>query len=350
MSTGSTYQVKPMSRIQTKVLLYSFLFILYSAYRIYYWKDSLPEQWDAVSLNVLVDLLLIYFLNTVQQSLPARFFDKRWLMALSWFILSMIGSVILIGLHWLAYELADAWTENFRKVFQLAAFQVFDTIVVVMIGFSLSTAFLLINRWNEARVSLEQMEKEKVLSEINYLKSQINPHFVFNTLNSIYFLIKDDNDPARDALQTFSEMLRYQLYDSSANRVPVSDELSYIQAYFDLQKLRLDESYDLRLQIDDQVEGFEIAPLLLIIPIENAFKYLSHSLEHNFVHIGLSYESDRFQASITNSTEGKTESDRPGGIGLSNLNRRLELLYPEAHDLDITEAPGLFTVKLSLQV
>ncbi len=350
MVADYAFQPSKASQLKTRLFLYLFLFILYSAYRIYYWKDSLPEHWDAVALNVLADLLLIFLLNTIQQALPNRYFNVRWLMGGVWLLLSLAGSLLLIGLHFLVYEFTDAWTDTFREVFAMASFQVFDTVVVVMIGFSLSTAFLLINRWNQARLSLELMEKEKVLSEINYLKSQINPHFVFNTLNSIYFLIKDDNDPARDALQTFSEMLRYQLYESSTERVAVSEELTYLEAYFHLQQLRLDDSYELSMQVDDQVEGFEIAPLLLIIPIENAFKYVSHSLEKNFVHIELGYTNKRLEAKISNSTEVRKDAERPGGIGLSNLKRRLELLYPKTHHLVIRDEPGLFTVHLSLQV
>lgn len=332
-----------------KVFIYTFLFLLYTAYRCFYWKESLPEEWLQVSLNVGCDTLVVYLLNLVLSKIRG-IQGRRILLFLIWLVLAVAGSFVLFALHYGVNTITDTWTPQYRKTFMLPAFQVFDSLVVVMIGFSLSTAYKILSDWNEANMRIERMEKDKVLSEINYLKSQLNPHFVFNTLNSIYFLIDKTNDQARNALHTFSEMLRYQLYDSSSARVSIEEELAYIENYVQLQSLRLDETYSVELNMDEDLSGFKIAPLLLIIPIENAFKYLSHSLDKNYVKISIRKVGSVFFFESVNSKERTEKKDRPGGIGLSNLRRRLELLYKDDAELSILNSEEKFELQLRINL
>lgn len=348
---GSERKNLPSSAMIRKpgLFLYGFLFLLFLAYRSFYWRNSLPEEWDQVILNVIADTLMVYTLRRIIEKVKISGVN-RLLFLFAWLVLAIAGSLVLIGLHYGVYVLTGNWQEPFVSTFRMPTFQVFDALVVVMIGLSLSTAFSLYDDWNKARLEVEKLEKDNILSEINYLKSQLNPHFVFNTLNSIYFLINDTNDQARDALHKFSEMLRYQLYESNAEDVSIEDEIKYLQNYVALQKLRLEETYDIRLEIDKGLHAFRIAPLLMIIPVENAFKYISHDLEKNFVHIRLSRENGILRFNVRNSRDADPDKSKPGGIGLENLKRRLELLYLRKSTLNVVNKEDSFEVDIQLEV
>ncbi|MGZ8543960.1 MAG: sensor histidine kinase [Flavisolibacter sp.] len=199
---------------------------------------------------------------------------------------------------------------------------------------------------------LAEVAKEKAESELNFLKSQINPHFLFNSLNSVYFLIDRQNTEARKALHTFSEMLRYQLYEVKGEKISIDKEISYLRDYIDLQRLRKDEHSCISLDIEEGLPGFSIEPLLLIPFVENAFKYLSQGIRKNEIHVGLSMKNGLMHFRVRNTTDGRTKPLLPecGGIGLVNVKRRLELLYPGRHQLDIQNAGGWFDVQLEIKL
>ena len=149
-----------------------------------------------------------------------------------------------------------------------------------------------------------EMAKEKAEAELNFLKSQINPHFLFNSFNSVYFLIDKNNTDARGALHKFSDMLRYQLYEMNGITVPVEKEIEYLKDYIDLQKLRKDENYAVEFNCSPAVKGFSIEPLLLIPFVENAFKHISHHKNQlNFINLDLSMNNGAFHFTVENSKE-----------------------------------------------
>jgi sensor histidine kinase YesM len=199
---------------------------------------------------------------------------------------------------------------------------------------------------------LAEIAKEKAETELNFLKSQINPHFLFNSLNSVYFLINKDNDEAREALHKFSEMLRYQLYEGKNAMVPVEIELSYVKDYVDLQKLRKNANCSVEFNCATDVKGFSIEPLLLIPFVENAFKHLSHyNNRTNFIKLDVHRSNGTFYFSVLNSKENNnTTTEQPGGIGLHNVKRRLELIYPGKHELVIRDSDEQYSVNLKLAI
>jgi two-component system LytT family sensor kinase len=200
---------------------------------------------------------------------------------------------------------------------------------------------------------LMEVAKEKAETELNFLKSQINPHFLFNSLNSVYFLIDKNNTEARRALHTFSDMLRYQLYEVKGEKIPIEKEIGYLQDYVGLQQLR-NEHCSVQLNIDMQMKSFFIEPLLLIPFVENSFKHLSHfnSGKENQVQIDLSKQNGEMKFTVRNTTEGQAthEVSESGGIGLANVKRRLELLYPQKHQLEVSEKEGWFDVHLKIKI
>ncbi len=197
------------------------------------------------------------------------------------------------------------------------------------------------------------MAKEKAEAELIWLKSQMNPHFLFNAINSVYFLIDKQNAEARQALHKFSGMLRYQLYEIKDEKVPIEKEINYLKDYIDVQRLRR-ENLSLQINIDEALKGFNIEPLLLIPFIENSFKHLSHFgiKRQNEIKIHLYKQKDEMIFNVLNTTEDKEEAivKQNGGIGLSNVKRRLALLYPQSHQLTIQHSNGHFDVQLKLKI
>lgn len=212
-------------------------------------------------------------------------------------------------------------------------------------------AFKLIFDYTKMQQRLAEVAKEKAETELNFLKSQINPHFLFNSLNSVYFLINKDNAEARGTLHKFSEMLRYQLYEANGDMIPIEKEIHYLKDYVDLQQLRKDEKFTVDFNCGEDLEGFSIQPLLLIPFVENAFKHISHFNDRsNFIKINMSRVNGEFTLTVENSKENQKANEVKGGIGLNNVKRRLELLYPEKHELSINESNDRYFVKLALNI
>jgi LytS/YehU family sensor histidine kinase len=217
---------------------------------------------------------------------------------------------------------------------------------------STGAAFKLLIDYARAQRRLGEMAREKAETELNFLKSQINPHFLFNSLNSIYFLIDKKNTDARQALMQFSDMLRYQLYDCNANTIAIEKEVRFLEDYIRLQQLRKDQQYEIAVNIGQNVKGFSITPLLLVPLVENAFKHISHHADtKNFVHVDLQRMNGTFTFTVENSKDDHQRSTEPrGGIGLTNVKRRLELLYPGKHELSINNSESKFKVALNIHL
>ncbi|HLZ16045.1 MAG TPA: histidine kinase, partial [Cyclobacteriaceae bacterium] len=211
-----------------------------------------------------------------------------------------------------------------------------------------SVALQLSKEWYFQRQLLQRIEIEKLNTELAYLKAQVNPHFLFNSLNTVFFQIEKTNIKARETLSKFSDMLRYQLYECNGNEVSVEKEIAYLRNYVDLQRLRSNDNYFIEFSATDNLNGHAIAPLILIPFVENAFKYVSHFTDApNEVKIQLHVSDKNFEMRVLN-TRSKTGTPQPGGIGLKNVQRRLALLYPQRHQLTMIEEDGLFEVNLQL--
>ena len=229
--------------------------------------------------------------------------------------------------------------------------RIYDNIIPLFLLTSTAAALKLVIDYIRSQRRLAEISREKSETELQFLKSQINPHFLFNSLNSVYFLIDKQNTEARQTLLQFSDLLRYQLYDCNADTIQIEKELAYITDYIRLQQLRKDNNYEVEVRTE-QLSGFFIVPLLLVPFVENAFKHISHhSNGKNFVRLDMSKKKDRFYFRIENSKDEVQESKEPGsGIGLKIVKRRLELLYPNYHELTIQSLNGTFSVELELGI
>jgi LytS/YehU family sensor histidine kinase len=192
-----------------------------------------------------------------------------------------------------------------------------------------STALALARKWFTADQKLQESETARAKAELYNLRSQINPHFLLNTLNNIYALTAINQERAQDAIQQLSKMLRHMLYDNQESSVALSDELQFLENYISLMKIRLSANVDVTFTHNVDVPGVRIAPLIFISLIENAFKHGISPTEQSFVHIEINATDHDINCRIENSNHPKSNQDRSGhGIGLNQVQRRLDLAYP----------------------
>ncbi|MEP6614306.1 MAG: histidine kinase [Mucilaginibacter sp.] len=209
------------------------------------------------------------------------------------------------------------------------------------------TAMLYITqKWSEREEQVKNIQINQLQTELKYLRSQINPHFLFNGLNTIYGSISMSNTEARDMMVQFSDLLRYNLYEADVDMIELEKEIKYMKNYVALQKARSNENMEVTLNVNYQDGGVKIAPLIFMAFVENAFKYVSRGDSVNSITITLNQQAGQIDFTCDNSYD---ESEAiPGGIGLNNAERRLELLYKDRYMLDIKKEQNIYHVHLTL--
>lgn len=198
-------------------------------------------------------------------------------------------------------------------------------------------------------------DKERRDNELRHLKAQLNPHFLFNTLNNLYGLSVAESKKLPDLMLKLSDLLRYSLYDTGHDYVSLQKELDYIGNYVELERIRLSDKIRIIMEMDGDILGRNIAPLLLIVFIENSFKYLSSARDRQgFVQIKFDLQDGRLRMNVKNSLDPAHVADEnrqlKGGLGLNNVRQRLDLIYPNKHTLEITRSPDCFEVKLQINL
>jgi two-component system, LytTR family, sensor kinase len=228
-------------------------------------------------------------------------------------------------------------------------FNFFITSLLVS-GFSLGLRFY--GKLAQNEKLQKEAEKEKLNSELTFLKNQMNPHFFFNTMNNIYALVQSNPDDAAKAIHTLSKLMRYMLYESEQGNTTLSNEIAFINNYLDMVRLRLSKKVELSIHLPKDYTDIHIPPLLFIPFIENAFKHGVSYKEKSFINIIMKVEQNQINFICNNSSfltnENELMSD--SGIGLENITKRLNLLFPNTHKLTITQTANMFSVNLSLQI
>ena len=336
--------------IFTRYKLHHILFwvLLFAAWYYFRYEDfsSTRTAFRMVSVKVIDLAVLVYTTNYLL--IPRLLYKKKYVtFGLVYLLLVISFSVLKMYVEGRIMNRPDmiSWGPDLKA-------RVYDNIIPHFLLVSTGAAFKIMIDYARAQKRLGDMAKENAETELNFLKSQINPHFLFNSLNSVYFLIDKDNPDARNALHKFSEMLRYQLYECNGSKIPVEKEISYLKDYVDLQRLRGDENCLIDFNYSPEVKDFMIEPLLLVPFVENSFKHLSHFTNGhpNSVRIDIRRDKSEFIFSVVNTTESHPTNDlyKNGGIGLPNVKRRLELLYPGKHRFSAQHIGNHFEVRLSL--
>lgn len=215
-----------------------------------------------------------------------------------------------------------------------------------------AVAIKLIKYWHTNKIENEHLEKEKLKAELEVLKGQLHPHFMFNTLNSIYALSLKKSDQTPEAILKLSQLMRYILTDCNQPIIPLKKETEVLQHYIELEKGRFHHRLDMQVHVTGDLENNKIAPLLLLPFLENSFKHgANEMIEQAWISLDLGVENNILKFKLINGrAPNKGSNPNSVNVGLQNVKKRLQLLYPEAHELRITEDADIYVVSLALKL
>ncbi|MDF7820653.1 histidine kinase [Runella sp. MFBS21] len=323
--------------------------ISFHAYNRSYIIDKL--SWGDFVGELLVRNLLLagVIYGNLWILIPRLFNAKRYggyFLSLAGLVLAYVLFKNLHDMYLYGYVLGDTerqtlWVNTFYNVSIAVFYAIF------------SMAIWLSREWFYQRELVQKIRNEQLATELQYLKSQMNPHVVFNTLNLIYGSIHKTNPIARQLVVQFSDLLRYQLYECNAEKVGIEKEIEYLQNYINLQRLRKNDNLKVEVNFHQDIQGILIAPLLFSPFVENAFKFVSdHVSALNVIDIQMFTEEGAlvFLCKNTKNEKQMKPKSSSSGIGIANVKRRLELLYPRCYQLEIRETNELFDVFLKINL
>lgn len=306
---------------------------------------------------VVYQALGVYFCLYV---LIPRFLQKgRYVLFLTFTLSTILAMAVFITANYFVvgavanvsvYDLYNFSPRSPLTIFKHNALQ--SCVAATTLGMSIK----LTKNWVDSQKQQQALEKEKLETELKFLKSQFNPHFLFNTINSIFVLINKNPEMASESLIKFSSLLRYQLYECNSPKIPLKNELAYIESFMELESLRQNQNFELKTDVPKVVEGLTIAPFILIPFIENAFKHLSEDRKlKKWISLDIQLQGDELVFELINSANFELRHTLPegvvyGGLGLRNVKRRLVIIYPDEHTLVVTKGKDTHTVKLQLKL
>ena len=297
------------------------------------------SHWLTLSAGVILTCLSVFYLHFF---LLTHYAGKR---ATGAYLLRLAGIIFTGPLPYLFfhYKKFNTW-DLFSEYYFISIFS------IVIPFLFLSWLARVTENLVANTVKKEQLEKAAVEAELYYLKSQMAPHFLFNTLNNIHTLVYKQAPAAPDAVMQLASLMRYMIYESNAATVPLSREMEYLQDYVSLQQLRYKESPVMDLTVEGETETCHIAPLLFIHLLENAYKHSPARLAPGDLKVRVEVKDDALTFSVQNPVRKNTTNllREPGGIGLTNIRKRLLLLYPGQHTLDIQDRGETFAVVLKI--
>ncbi|MFC4218714.1 sensor histidine kinase [Flagellimonas marina] len=326
---------------------------LSEVYEYLRFSDSSPKFYFYVIFQLIGVYFNLYFL------IPKLLYVGRYFS----YVLAVLGTILVCNAFITSgyffstltsgktmFELFGVYPNEVSKIYFVWALP--STVASMTLAMSIKLG----KNWLQAEKRRHRLEKENLETELKYLKSQINPHFLFNTINSIFALIHKNPDLASASLANFSDMLRYQLYECNDEEIGLDKELNFLENFINLEKLRLNQNHtEMQFDIEDHTTVKKtIAPFILIPFLENAFKHVSKGKgQQNFIQMQLEADDASLQLYIKNSKglNGQASKDlsESSGIGLKNVSRRLNLLYPESHSLQIEDQSDRFSVLLKLE-
>lgn len=344
------------------IIFWGFLFYLW-AVAVY---DSVSKATDTLFFSPKgVQFVFIVIIHTVAVwfclyfLLPKYLYKKKlYEFVVYCFLWTLLVSILLVGSYFLSSEIIGMpidYYNYFSGNRSLTNFFTTQALPSSAGGILLGLSIKLTKNNIQNQRRQELLEKEKLQAELQFLKHQFNPHFLFNTINSIFFLIKKEPERASKSLAKFSELLRYQLYESNVDFIPLSKEVDYLENFIALEQLRKKSSLKVTFNKDmEKNAAYSVAPLILLTFVENAFKHVSNEKNtQNWIQIDLSIENDdtlKFKVKNSKSSPENNQLASAGGIGLENVKRRLNLIYPTTHWLDVEDDNAVYSVRLSVQL
>jgi len=338
----------------SRILLH-FLFwigyILFYFLQFTYFKESTNylSAFYSLTLTAIVDILAAYF--TVYYLLPRFLLQRKYWQFSILFIISAALAILFqrVLLYYISYPyFYPDHVEKAGIFWNINPFYSFLNIYSV-VGFF--AAIKLLKYWYQNQQTKAELENKNKTSELALLRTQMNPHFLFNTLNNIDSLIITNPGKASDAIIKLSDIMRFMLYDTSTDAVPLDKEINYLKSFISLQQMRLKDPEFVKIEITGNCSGKSIAPMLFIPFVENAFKHGQKNVESPGITINLDCQPDSVNFEVINRVDERNEinKDKMTGIGLNNTRRRLELLYPDKHEMSYKQENGFYISRLTIK-
>lgn len=338
-----------------QVLMGLCVFFLFCLAFFFLGGASSGSMWSIVKMTAKAAVLPVgvYVVNYCFL-VPRLFFNGRKL----WFFLAdalVIFAVLFLPVLFMGSP-DDVDVETLTQqingfsVLKLLIGAILMRIVLYMSMIALAVGMRYVLRWYEEKKKLEEERRRNTEAELNWLKNQLNPHFLFNTLNNISSLVRLDADKAQDSIAQLSDLLRYALYESNNAKVKVEDEIAFMRNYIDLMSLRCNDKTRVEVWFGSFDPGLRLSPLLFISLIENAFKHGVSAHVESFVTVDMGMEGRDIVFTCMNSVIERETADYSGsGIGLENMKRRLELLYHDNYSYEQHQKDGKYTVKVRIR-
>lgn len=294
-------------------------------------------------LSVFTDLIwMAFFYFNVFVLMPKLFYKKRWLL---YILIQLIMLTSLALFHWFFLGFIG------KQPFSFTGFLLFNSFPFAFI-LACSIAYRVIQDRIQSEQLQQARETENLKTELSFLRSQVNPHFMFNVLNNMVALARKKSDLLEPSLIQLSSLLRYMLYETDEDKVPLQKEVEYLNSYIDLQKQRFGKKLIVTMNVEIGENSYEIEPMLLIPFVENAFKHGTGMIEDPVIAIQLKACNKQVYFSVENkfNSANKEVKDKTSGIGLTNVKRRLNLLYGNHRTLQIKNENGWFVTSLQLNL
>ncbi len=286
--------------------------------------------------------------------IPKYLLRQKYIVFIAWSFL--IITVFATVQRVIAYNYLHPWKSFDPELSMFNIYEIMHQVININTALILPIGFKLVSVWMNKKLEAKDLEKQNLETELKFLKHQLQPHFLFNTLNNLYGLILQKSELAKDVTLKLSSLMRYTLYETNVEKVELEKEIGHIKNYIDLEKIRHQDRLDVSFSLYGRQEGLQIAPMLILHFVENSFKHsLGPSSEKAWISLDISTQGNSFILKIENSKPKSTPhrketSVEVSGIGLENVQRQLDLLYQNRHTLKIEDLEDSFMVVLKLDL
>lgn len=328
--------------------------VFWGLYFLYQWLGlaSLYGNYHSYFINACMALPVAFLFSwlTVNYFIKQRLAETS--QATGWAYLVLCSLALLVVRRYINYYLI--YPKYFPQAQQMPLFSAGKMLVEIVNLYTITGLYALyyfIRSWYEERLRVQQLVQQTTRAELDLLKAQVQPHFVFNTLNNMYATALKSSPETASLIAHLAGFLEYNLYESNQALVPLATEVSYIEHYIELQKNKYGSRLDVSINIYSPIHDLRIAPLLLLPLVENSFKHgVANSTGFSWIRIDISGRIGQFSVKIANSKDeqGVAPISATGGIGLSNVKKRLVLLYLDAHELTIIDEPHSYLISLTI--
>jgi sensor histidine kinase YesM len=317
-------------------------------------SNSTVESLVYMIAHISLAYSLMYFV------IPRYLLKQKYWLTATWVLICFLGAATISTIlsatiipeieEWILHNPASENSLRLRATARMHLSLMAGLRGGITIG-GIAASIKLMKHWYVKEQRNLQLQKENVEAQLQLLKAQVHPHFLFNTLNNIYSHTQNTAPVASQLVMGLSDMLRFMLYECNQPQVPLSKELKMIQDYISLEQIRYDDQLDVHVDLPANTENFSVAPLLLLPLVENCFKHgTSHMIEQPWLSLQVTLENDRMYVKLMNGKTNEIARNNYKGIGILNVHKRLDLLYPGKHELSITDEEDVFIVNLWLQL